>query len=76
VLKRIYEKRIRNAGIIALAALVAQTNSSVDVGQAVQVVNQMTPLLTSLITVVIVIALPILVFAVLAKDIVGTVRGR
>jgi len=57
----------------AIAITVAQTTSSVD--QAVQVTQQITPVLMTLITIVFLIAIPILVFKVLAKSVIDIIRG-
>jgi hypothetical protein len=54
-------------------ALAAQT--TVDVSQAVETVNAITPVLFTLLTIVIIIALPLLIFKVLGKMVLETVRG-
>jgi len=57
----------------AIALTVAQTTA--DVNKAQDVVQQITPALMSLITVAVIIAVPILVFKVLAKSILDIIRG-
>ena len=59
--------------LAAPIALTAQTTA--DVSQAVEVVNAMTPLLFTLLTILILIALPILVFKVLGKSVLEIIRG-
>jgi len=54
-------------------ALVGQTATGVD--QAQQIVAQLTPILMTLITIVLLIALPILVFKALAKGVLDIIRG-
>ena len=58
---------------VALIVLGQTTSPSVD--QAQQIVAQLTPILMTLITIVILIAVPILVFKVLAKSIIDIIRG-
>jgi hypothetical protein len=58
---------------VALILLVGQTATGVD--QAQQVVAQLTPILMTLITIVLLIALPILVFKALAKGVLDIIRG-
>jgi len=77
VLKKLYERGIRNAGIIALAALAGQTVTMPrEVANAADITAQLSPLLFTLLTVIVVIALPILAFKVIAEDVLGTIRGR
>jgi len=70
---RAVKLNFRNAVALSTPLLLAQTGGSVDYAQ--QVVNQLTPILMTLITIVIIIALPILVFKVLAKSVLDTIRG-
>jgi len=59
--------------LAAPIALAAQTTA--DVSQAVETVNAITPVLFTLLTIVIIIALPLLIFKVLSKMVLETVRG-
>lgn len=54
-------------------ALLAQTSNSVDLAQ--QVTSQLTPILFTLITIILIIALPLLIFKVLAKSVIDVIRG-
>jgi len=56
-----------------LLLLAQTTTNSVDLAQ--QITGQMTPLLMTLITIVMIIAIPVLVFKVLAKTVLETIRG-
>ena len=58
---------------VALIVLGQTTSPSVD--QAQQIVAQLTPVLMTLITIVMLIALPILVFKALAKGVLDIIRG-
>lgn len=65
-----FRKAIAAAPLLLLAQT---TTNSVDLAQ--QITGQMTPLLMTLITIVMIIAIPILVFKVLAKMVLETIRG-
>jgi hypothetical protein len=58
---------------VPILILLGQTDTGVD--QAQQVVAQLTPVLMTLITIVLLIALPILVFKALAKGVLDIIRG-
>jgi len=72
MLKNIVSK-VKSALLSPLAALLAFIAQTTD--QAVNAVQQMTPILMQLITVIILIALPILVFKVLARSVLDIIRG-
>jgi len=58
--------------IAAIAVAVAQTAS---VDQAAQITQQLSPVLMAMIAVVILVALPLLIFKVLAKMVLDIIRG-
>ncbi len=64
--------RFVKARLLLPLLLVAQTNGT---ELAQQLTAKMTPVLMVLITIIILIALPILVFKVLAKAVIDTIRG-
>jgi len=56
-----------------LLLLAQTTTSSVDLAQ--QITSQLSPILMTLITIIIIIAIPLLIFKVLAKTVLETIRG-
>jgi hypothetical protein len=66
--------KVSAAKLAIPVALLAQTSSgSVDLAQ--QITSQLTPILFTLITIILIIALPLLIFKVLAKSVIDVIRG-
>jgi hypothetical protein len=66
---------LRSAFIRTVPILILLGQTATGVDQAQQVVAQLTPILMTLITIVMLIAIPILVFKVLAKSVIDIIRG-
>jgi len=66
---------LSKAKIVITAVITIAQTSTPSVDNAVNVVQAISPALMSMITIIVVIALPILVFKVLAKSVIDTIRG-
>jgi len=71
-LRKLDKKKLLKLAAIAITA--AQTVDQ-SVQQAQEVTRQITPILMTLITVVLIVAIPILVFKTLAKSVIDIIRG-
>jgi len=67
------KKKLLRYAAIAIAVTVAETTPNVD--QAAQIAQSLSPILMAMIAVVILVALPLLIFKVLAKSVLEIIRG-
>jgi len=76
-LSRVYKsiERKKSIAMISLAILLAQT-ITVDVDQAARITEGIAKALLPIVAVIILVGLPILVFRILASEVLETVRGR
>jgi hypothetical protein len=70
---RAVKLNLAKAAPLLLLAQTTTTTSSVDLAQ--QITSQLSPILMTLITIIIIIAIPLLIFKVLAKTVLETIRG-
>jgi hypothetical protein len=70
---RAVKLNLRKAVAAAPLLLAQTTTNSVDLAQ--QITSQLSPVLMTLITIIIIIAIPLLIFKVLAKTVLETIRG-